>query len=89
MATEEREYNVDLALCEPETEEHCAYTDGEEQAGFLEYITVEGHSNDFYNGRYDYASHWNCEPHFESSKGAHIFYYSDWWGSYWHLDYRN
>ena len=68
----------------------CPYTDGAMAEGFDEFVVVESHSNDFYNGHYAYAGHWNCKPHFENSAGAHLYYFPDAsWLDWWHLDHRN
>jgi len=68
--------------------EACAYTDGAIQEDFEDYLTVEGHGDDFYNGRYEYAGHWNCRPHFTNEDGAHLFHFSA-AGEYWHFDSRD
>lgn len=70
------------AAAEPETGGDGGGSDG---AAF----SISGHPDDLYNGDYYVAEDWNGFPHFESEKGAHLYYYDVGSGGYWQLDHRD
>jgi len=52
-------------------------------------VTITGHDDKFYDGNYVYVSHWNCQPHFVSNEGAHLYFYVGIDSAKWALDDRD
>jgi len=53
------------------------------------YVAITGHNDKFYEGDYFYESHWNCQPHFVSNEGAHLYFYVGIDSAKWALDDRD
>jgi len=57
-----------------------------EEGGYVETVTVSGHSDNTYNGIYVRGNDWNSAPHFAMGTDRHLYYQP---GTYWQLDYRD
>ena len=55
------------------------------------YLTVQGHEDDRYNGRYFAGEEWGGRPHFVNEQGSHFYYIDvdDDGSGYWQLDDRD
>ena len=55
------------------------------------YLTVQGHEDDRYNGRYFASEEWGGRPHFMNEQGMHFYYIDidDDGSGHWQLDDRD